>query len=58
MIYNDIPEDAKAGRSEAQALNALQDFGVISDNAVWWTDVGDTEKAIEWLRANPGEKGA
>jgi hypothetical protein len=51
-----IPADVLNGRTECDAMNALQNHGIISDNAVDWRDVGNTQEAIDWLRANPEEK--
>lgn len=41
--------------TELAAMNALQDYGIISDNAVWWDDVGNQEEARKWLRAHQDE---
>lgn len=53
-----IPLKARNGRTEIECMNALQNHGVISDNCVWWADVGwqSRQKAILWLEANPDEK--
>lgn len=48
-----ISEEAKLGRTECECMNALQDYGIISDNCVWWTDVGNQDVALAWLKANP-----
>lgn len=38
-------------------MNALQDYGIISDNCVRWDDVGNKEQAVEWLKSHaPPEK--
>lgn len=52
-----IPSDARLGRTECECMNALQDHGVISDNAVHWPDVGNVKAALDWLRAHPKEVG-
>lgn len=41
-----------AGWSEVEAMNALQDAGVISDNAVWWDDVANQAEAVHWLSSS------
>lgn len=51
-----IPKDVLAGRSEDEAMDALQQHGIISDNCVTWLDVGNRDEAIAWLRAHPKEK--
>lgn len=51
-----IPESDLAGRSEIEALNILTEFGIISDNAVWWSDVGNVEEALNWLASHPNER--
>lgn len=37
---------------ETRAMNALQNHGIISDNCVTASEVGDTGKAIMWLNLN------
>lgn len=41
--------------SPVEAMNRLQDFGIVSDNAVWPADVADVdcERAIKFLQENP-----
>lgn len=52
-----IPAEELAGRTECEAMNALQDHGIISDNCVDWEDVGNKPKALQWLSQHPEEKG-
>jgi hypothetical protein len=40
------------GISPIAAMNALQNFGVISDNCVTPDEVGDVGAAISWLNLN------
>lgn len=42
------------GLTETEAMNALQDSGIISDNCVWLPDIADADiqNAAEWLRRN------
>ncbi len=37
------------GWTEVEAMNELQEHGIISDNCVDWKDVGNQEEAIKWL---------
>jgi hypothetical protein len=37
------------GIDEVQAMNLLQDHGIISDECVVPEDVGDSGKALTWL---------
>ena len=37
---------------DKQAMNALQEHGIISDNCVSWDDVGNQDEARAWLNAN------
>ena len=37
---------------EVKVMNLLQDYGVISDNAIWAKDCGNDLKAIRWLAVN------
>lgn len=41
------------GTNEADAMNALQDMGIVSDNCVWAKDVAEADclQAIEFLKA-------
>ncbi len=38
--------------NEVNVMNLLQEYGVISDNAVWAKDCGNDLKAIRWLAVN------
>jgi hypothetical protein len=40
------------GIDEVQAMNLLQDFGIISDECVSVDDVVDSGKALTWLNDN------
>ncbi len=40
---------------ETRAMNALQNHGIISDNCVTASEVGDTGKAIMWLNLHPDD---
>lgn len=50
MTLLEIAHDKRL--TETAAMNALQEFGVISDRAVWMRDIhpDDLERAKEWLR--------
>lgn len=37
---------------EVKVMNLLQDYGIVSDNAVWAKDCGNDLKAIRWLAVN------
>lgn len=37
---------------EVEAMNLLQDHGIISDECVTPEDVGDSGKAVAWLHDN------
>jgi hypothetical protein len=37
---------------EIRAMNLLQEHGIVSDNCVAASEVGDTGKAISWLNLN------
>jgi hypothetical protein len=37
---------------EVKVMNLLQDYGVVSDNAIWAKDCGNDLKAIRWLAVN------
>ena len=39
----------RIGWSEAKAMNALQEHGIISDNAITIDDVGNYARAMMWL---------
>lgn len=52
-----IPDFVLQGRTEAEAMNALQDYGIISDNCVWWREVGNKAVALRWLSEHPNENG-
>lgn len=43
---------AATGLEEIHAMNELQEHGVISDNAVHASEVGDSGKAVTWLTLN------
>lgn len=38
--------------NETEILNILQEYGVVSDNAVWAEDVGNDKEAMMWLAEN------
>ena len=38
--------------NEVEIMNLLQDYGVVSDNAVWAKDVGNDGKAMRWMAIN------
>ena len=38
--------------NEVKVMNLLQDYGVVSDNAIWAKDCGNDLKAIRWLAVN------
>jgi hypothetical protein len=38
--------------NEMEIMNLLQDYGVVSDNAVWAKDVGNDGKAMRWMAIN------
>ena len=40
---------AATGLDEIEALNNLQEHGIISDNAIHAAEVGDSGKAVAWL---------
>lgn len=42
----------RMGIKEAHAMNALQNHGVISDNAITFCDVGNYAHAMIWLHQN------
>ena len=37
---------------EVKVMNFLQEYGVVSDNAVWAKDCGNDGKVIWWLAKN------
>ncbi len=37
---------------EVKVMNFLQEYGVVSDNAVWAKDVGNDGKAMRWMAIN------
>lgn len=37
---------------EVKVMNLLQDYGIVSDNAIWAKDCGNDLKAIRWLAVN------
>jgi len=37
---------------EAAIMNLLQEYGIVSDNAVWAKDCANDLKAIIWLACN------
>jgi hypothetical protein len=49
---------AAIGLDETQAMNLLQNHGVISDNCVGVEDVGNGGDAVAWLEAREGWRGA
>jgi hypothetical protein len=44
------------GLDEEEAMNKLQDHGIISDNCISAAEVGDSGKAVAWLALQSGEK--
>jgi hypothetical protein len=38
--------------NEVEIMNLLQDYGVVSDNAVWAKDVWNDGKAMRWMAIN------
>jgi hypothetical protein len=38
--------------NEVETMNLLQEYGVVSDNAVWAKDVGNDGKAMRWMAIN------
>jgi hypothetical protein len=40
---------ASTGLDETQAMNEIQEHGIISDNCVTAAEVGDSGKAVAWL---------
>jgi hypothetical protein len=47
---------AASGLDEVEAMNELQDHGIISDNCISAAEVGDSGKAVSWLALQTGEK--
>ena len=43
---------ANRGADEVKVMNLLQDYGIVSDNAIWAKDCGNDLKAIRWLAVN------
>ena len=43
------------GITELEAMNRIQEHGIVSDNAVWSSDMTreEQEKALEWLLKRP-----
>ena len=39
--------------NEVKIMNLLQEYGVVSDNAIWAKDCHNYLKAIRWLAVNP-----
>ena len=37
---------------EVKVMNLLQEYGIVSDNAIWAKDCGNDLKAIRWLAVN------
>ena len=37
---------------EVEVMNVLQDYGVVSDNAIWAKDVGNDKEAMMWVAKN------
>jgi len=52
MLYFEVPAEIRFFCNETECMNALQEHGIISDNCVWWLDIGNTEEAILWLTQN------
>jgi hypothetical protein len=40
------------GESEVAVMNLLQEYGVVSDNALWAKDCGNDSKAMMWMACN------
>lgn len=38
--------------NETQVMNTLQEYGIVSDNAVWAKDVGNDLDAMKFMAAN------
>jgi hypothetical protein len=47
---------AASGLDEVDAMNELQDHGIISDNCISAAEVGDSGKAVAWLAMRSEEK--
>jgi len=43
---------ANSNSNEVKVMNLLQEYGVVSDNAIWARDCGNDLKAIRWLAVN------
>jgi hypothetical protein len=37
---------------EREIMDALQEYGVVSDNSVWAKDVGNDKEAMMWVAKN------
>ena len=37
---------------EREVMNVLQEYGVVSDNAIWAKDVGNDGEAMMWVAKN------
>jgi hypothetical protein len=37
---------------EREVMNVLQEYGVVSDNAIWAKDCGNDSEAMKWLARN------
>ena len=40
------------GENEVAVMNLLQEYGVVSDNALWAKDCGNDSKAMLWMACN------
>ncbi len=38
--------------NEVEIMNTLQEYGVVSDNAIWAKDVGNDGEAMMWVAKN------
>ena len=38
--------------NEVRVMNLLQEYGVVSDNAVWAKDCGNHKEAMKWMARN------
>lgn len=38
--------------NEVEVMNILQEYGVVSDNAIWAKDVGNDNEAMMWVARN------
>lgn len=43
---------ANSGADEVRVMNLLQEYGIVSDNAIWAKDCGNDLKAMRWMAVN------